>query len=97
MNSRHTLVIKNLTFYSSRDIKCLFKHLSIINCIDDITADKESLYVHINAKTIHKQDLADLIGVFKRYSTESIAQLQTLCPDNDIEWLKNEKIMHTNL
>lgn len=73
-------------------MKMLFFYwIKKIDCIDEISAAGDELYLHICADEIHDYDLDDLIGLFYRYNID-MKQLKRFLTENNKKWFyDNEK------
>ncbi|MFA6065645.1 MAG: hypothetical protein WC707_00505 [Candidatus Babeliaceae bacterium] len=73
MSKRKPLEIKIFPqgFYHINDEHFLFEWISLLTCVTSIDA----YYLTIKSKRIKRDDLENLIGIFKRYEFENIEQL----------------------
>jgi hypothetical protein len=79
------LVCKAVTFYCNKDEDAFFDWIKKIDCIDEISAAGDELYLHVCADEIHDYDLDDLIGLFYRYNID-MKQLKRFLTEDNKKW-----------
>jgi hypothetical protein len=77
-------------FYCRKDEDAFFEWIKKIECIEEISATGEELYLHICADDIHDYDLRDLLGLFYRYKVE-MKQLGRFLTDDNKKWFYENK------
>lgn len=85
------LTCKSVWFYSKNDENAFYEWLKKIDCIDEISAAADELYLHIASSILHDQDLRDLLAIFYRYKVDMKQLARFLTPDNKKWFYDNKK------
>lgn len=85
------LLCKGVRFFCLKDEDAFFEWIKKIDCIKEISAAGDELYLHITSKEISDLDLDDLIGLFHRYNVD-MKQLKQFLNDKNKEWFFDNKI-----
>ncbi len=91
MNKENILTCKAIMFYARKDEDALFEWIKRIECIDDVSAAGDELYLHVASVDLHDHDLRDLLGLFQRYNVD-MKQLARLLTDENKHWFYDNKI-----
>ncbi len=85
------LVCKKVRFFSRKDEDAFFAWIKSIECIDNIIAKGDELYLNIVSIHLHDQDLRDLLALFYRYKIDMKQLGQFLNKNNSLWFFKNKK------
>lgn len=89
--SKNILVCKKVKFYSPHDEDAFFEWIKKIDCIDNISAARDELYLHIASRKLHDHDLDDLLGLFYRYKVDMKQLARFLNDENQVWFFENKK------
>lgn len=84
------LICRAVHFYCRKDEDAFFEWIKKIDCIDEISAAGDELYLHIKEWPVDDQNLDDLIGLFYRYKID-MTQLKRFLTEDNKKWFFDNK------
>lgn len=90
-NAEIILVCKGVRFGSRKDEDAFFEWIHKIECIDQISAKYDELYLHIASDELHDSDLRDLLALFYRYKIDMKQLARFLTKENKKWFYDNSK------
>ena len=88
--NKNILICKGVRFYSPKDEAAFFEWIKKIDCIENISAASDELYLEITSIDLHDSDLRELLALFHRYQID-MKQLSIFLNKANKKWFFNNK------